>query len=295
MVPETLYLCKTTQATVWTTFAGIIVAVAGARLFRLLYWLYRGPRPEHNQQNHGKTPEKIIFEEFQQWRRERNDGQIKLPVGSEYDLEIRRRVGRRQIKGVSVAVKVGLMSLSYAGILLCGTFAGNSATDSRALSSHPSCGVYSYGDDALKQGLFSMDKEVQAMHLVDECFKPETDFPNGCNYSMNTSVNYHTSPTHCPFVDPTMCLDNGAHAIRFWTDLIDARSLGINSPKKAGIFRETTCSPLTLNLSLVTPKIHLGLPWALYHYGPCISFNTSWTLAASLEEPRVPGSLYDVR
>lgn len=130
---------------------------------------------------------------------------------------------RTEAKGLFAILNFGLLILSYAGILLCGTFTGRLATDSRALSSHPWCVIYSYSGDHKEWTSFEFDYKFQSMHLANECFNPGIGITSGCDYFMTSGIPYHTGAADCPFIDPTMCLDNGSYVIGFRTDPINAR------------------------------------------------------------------------
>lgn len=58
------------------------------------------------------------------------------------------------------------------------------------------------------------------MYLANECFNRIT---SGCDYFMTSGIPYHTGAADYPFIDPTMCLDNGSYVIGFRTDPINAR------------------------------------------------------------------------
>ncbi len=206
---ETQFLCSRTNATLWTNALGIIVAITIARLFRLFLRLYQ--IRFRKQGTLHKTPDAILWHQFLDWRHEQQHGAIVLG-SQESDI---RMVKRREAFGM--ALKMLLLTVSYVGILACGSLTARLATDSKALSTHPDCGLYENPTNVSDQaGLKpeSFNAESESAQFAESCFHAE-DGADGCGFFLQQSIPYSISDAPCPFQDVTMCLDEGSHIIHF--------------------------------------------------------------------------------
>ena len=203
-------------------------------------------------------------------------GAVQLPGAGQLNTGPFKHIGSRLLK---VAGYYG----TYIGILVCGIVTAGLATDSTALSTIPSCGVYMPSKNttgpstALQMSIpYETSAQIYSAKYAHDCYHTYNG-ADGCNFFIKRSINYTT--THnasCPFTD-YMCHGGASSAVAFTTGPVNARSIGINAPKTYEFKRDTTCSPLNMNESFIQLSKSSSEYTFSYHYGSGDSFGDhSW-------------------
>ena len=243
---ETQYLCSNFVATVWANSLSILVTLAAARLFRLVYHVFaiRTRRPIHG----GHTaPERLLWNYILEHRA---DLPSDLRLG---DVEINR------LKKWKTPIVLLLLVGAFLAILSVGVMTANIVTGSSALSRHPDCGIYEDGQHVASNrsanvswveagfSQYRFDAEIESATYAQRCYHPRRD-ADGCDFFLQQSIPYTTAETPCPFLDPSMCdLPGKKGAIYFSTGAVDSRILGLNAPRTLQFRRNATCSPVVVN------------------------------------------------
>ena len=165
---------------------------------------------------------------------------------------------------------MGLTWLIVSGVfLIASIFTSKLATDSRALSQSPSCGLYWPDPKSPDINVVSRPLEFSAQTdsatWAHNCYA-DADNDN-CNLFVGKKIEYKVSNWTCPFADH-MCYGNGTNPVRFSTGAVDARSIGINAPVTYQFNRTTVCTPLNMNTTYINlQSAHGGDESWAYHYG----------------------------
>lgn len=206
------------------------------RLYRLILHLYdlaAGSLPRQH-----RTPEAMLWHQFLVWLRHRYGDYITLPTN------IQQRAPLLEV------FRIVTLGFSYFGILSCSTLTSKLATDGRALSRNTDCGFYDFGSNP--DDVYQYNAEADSASLAERCLHTNSG-ADGCNYFVQQDLPYHEVNATCPFDDIHMCIGDGSFSVGYTTEPIDMRTLGLNSPIKIEILRDTICSPI-INWS----------PWVAY-------------------------------
>jgi hypothetical protein len=289
---------------IWTNFLAILVTVAFARLFKLL-WRIDILAAEHTAAtayspipgfsvalNALLTPranEDHILFQFP-WVTE--EPTIER-LGWHMMLEFFERVRHPAIRlpttlRMNVIFARDLMLLifgalvflgAYVGIVILGILTARLATDTTALSASPDCGTYLPSTDPSIifniSRPYEFDTQLESATWAERCYHAE-EGADGCNFLLQQFIDFNTEDnSSCPFPDG-MCYGGASSAISFSTDAISARALGINTPGTFEFQRNTTCSPLNMNETFVKLHQNRSQYTFSYHYGPAADFG-DWT------------------
>lgn len=123
------------------------------------------------------------------------------------------------------------------------------------ISNSKACGQWEYNRNAPKEELLkdftrAYLKEDRAAQYAQNCYglsEARLDTSIGCDRFYKKDFTFHhKNDTRCPVRNTSMCVDSyGADA--YWTDLIPAKDLGINTGDDSFAFRRNlTCSPIKL-------------------------------------------------
>ena len=161
------------------------------------------------------------------------------------------------------------------------------ASDRTGLSSLQHCGIYQFDDNAgdeaaYRNDLYNRQKEEQASQYARNCYdNPAVTDALSCGFFYNQSIAFTTKTQQpCPFPSSEMCFKGLYSAISFDTGLVDASTIGINSPTTYKFRRRTSCSPLNISEPYIEKSEQAkGTTMYSYNYGSlddaAYTFNTS--------------------
>ena len=169
---------------------------------------------------------------------------------------------------------LGLLGL-YMVFTVLSILSGYVVSDSVAISRSPKCGLFSSPPNGswrtpeapLWQKHFH-DIRVESWEYAQRCYSGENEY-DGCNYFYNRSIHYSVRHNDtCPFKGD-LCLEGPTSAFTMSTDMVEAKTVGINTRLKHRFERMTTCAPLRMDY----PKfLQFIQPWPAetrwrYYYG----------------------------
>jgi hypothetical protein len=152
-------------------------------------------------------------------------------------------------------------------VFVASIFAPEIASESSGIAASKQCGLWEYDRKApkherLKDFQRTFLKEDRAAQYAQNCYglsQARLDNSIGCDRFHNQNITIHRRDhTPCPFNSSSICLDSYG-AVSFWTDLVPASHLGINSGQDIAFRRNTTCSPIQIDK-------HFELDGSRYHY-----------------------------
>lgn len=147
--------------------------------------------------------------------------------------------GAKQIESPSIIMVV--LSTVLFGLFvapaIAGIFSAKIASDRIGLSSSKHCGIWQFDDNAGAEAadrddLNNYQKEARASQYARNCYNwPDSTSTLSCKVFYNKSIAF-TTKTHQPYPFPSseLCLDGLYSAVTFDTGLVEASTIGINSP-----------------------------------------------------------------
>lgn len=159
---------------------------------------------------------------------------------------------------------------------IAGVLSAKIASDRVGLSSSNHCGIWEFDDNAGAEAgdrddLNHYQKEARASQYARNCYNsPDSTSTLSCKIFYNQSIAF-TTKTHqpCPFASSELCLDGLYSAVTFDTGLVEASTIGINSPLTHKFRRITTCSPVNMSEPYVKgPSQGATDTTYRYYYGP---------------------------
>ncbi len=211
--------------------------------------------------------------------------------------------GAKQIDSPSITMVVLATVLFglFVAQAIAGVFSSKIASDRIGLSSSEHCGIWQFDDNAGEEAADRDDpnnyqKEARASQYARNCYNsPDPTSTLACKIFYNQSIAF-TTKTHqpCPFASSELCLYGLYSAVTFDTGLVEASTLGINSPLTHKFRRSTTCSPLNMSEPYVkAPPQGTGDTTYRYYYGPKDNANYTFKTSGQPFEWLVP--VYSVK
>jgi hypothetical protein len=172
---------------------------------------------------------------------------------------------------VALLVFTALVALLASGIIIGAYFLVRIIPDSPARLASDKCGLWLFdgekrSEEATRARMLDLEKEERAAQFAEDCYGESGSFATRCKILHQPTLPMETTYTNdCPFANEICRLNR---TVSFSTPLIDAKALGINSPSTPRFWRNTTCTPLSMDFPYIQNKTVNGTKTYTYHYGP---------------------------
>lgn len=222
----------------------------------------------------------------------RNHGLLLLLDQSESSRDFVRRCIKHILTGGDRSIgAIIIITLVFFGVFVAWTIVGilsaYIASDKTGLSASQHCGIWQFDDNAgdeaaYRDDLYNRQKEELASQYAHNCYQNLDPADTlSCNFFYNQSIGFETkTQQRCPFSTAELCYNGLYSAISFDTGLVDAKSIGVNSPVTFKFRRKTSCSPLNMSEPYIRKHAYKSDNMAYYYnYGSLddvdYTFNTS--------------------
>lgn len=164
--------------------------------------------------------------------------------------------------------------ITACAIVIGGIYSQKLATDGPpALLASEDCGVWLFNElkhteeQASRAGVVDLQKETRAASYAQNCYGAASTFDAAeCNVFYRQSIPFHPpmQTQDCPFSNEVCTNDT---TITFFTDMLDASYIGINSPNAPKFRKSLTCSPLNMDERFIRNVTINGKTRFRYYYG----------------------------
>ena len=272
-----LYACLTTAGTqllvtnstsnLVTNVLGILVALACARLFRIVL---RGLELLGTFDDDPRGPESFAWRNVRAGLDAMWQGAIHL--GPQQPVPPARRRESLRFFGMSLALLIVFVAFVVFGVLTALL-----AMSNIALSNDPRCGLYMPQDLTWPNNLnisrpYESSVQAESGTLANSCLNSGNP---DCGTFLDPSFHLTVENSTCPF-EEHMCYGHGVSPVRVSTGAVSARKIGISSPGLLEFNRTTICSPLNMNRTYVNLARKQGGMYTFgYYYGKSDLWSTA--------------------
>lgn len=157
------------------------------------------------------------------------------------------------------------------GIIIGAYFYVSIIPDSPARLASEKCGLWLFdgekrSEEATRARMLDLEKEERAAQLAEDCYGQSGSFATRCKILHQPTLPMEATYTNdCPFANEICRLNR---TVSFSTPVLDAKTLGINSPSTPQFWRNTTCTPLSMDFPYIQNSTENGTTTYTYHYGP---------------------------
>lgn len=162
------------------------------------------------------------------------------------------------------------VAILAASIIVGAYFLVRIIPDSPVRLSSEKCGLWLFdgekrSEQATRARMLDLEKEERAAQFAEDCYGRSGFFASRCKILHQPTLPVEVTYTNeCPFANE-MCRLN--RSVSFSTPKIDAKALGINSRLTPRFWRNTTCTPLSMDYPYIQNKTTNGVTTYTYHYG----------------------------
>jgi hypothetical protein len=187
------------------------------------------------------------------------------------DLSSAKELRKRTTDKLCLSLFTTIVVTLAVGLIVGGYCLTNIRVDGAARLASEKCGLWLFegenrSEAATRARMLDLEKEERAAQFAEDCYGRPSIAVSRCKVLRQPRLP-GAAPIYtnkCPFA-PEICLRN--QSVTFDTGLIDAKVLGINSPRMPKFRRSTTCTPLTMAYPFVQNTTSNGTTTYTYHYG----------------------------
>jgi hypothetical protein len=194
---------------------------------------------------------------------------------------------------LSLLVLFGMLSMTF-------TSQWAETSNRNALWHSDTCGVWVFdrkhagNEEATRADRNMRAKEERAGDYAKYCYSGASlTLPARCNFFIQPKIEILKNYTYaCPFSGTDLCIE-GTQTVTFYTNLVDAIDIGINTKVRYKWRRSATCTALNVGEPYVRNETVGGEDGFSYYYGSTLGSNYTFRTSGDPFKWTVP--TYDVR